>query len=256
MKVVGVVLLGVLMAGCVAMQGTPKRASDDEIAKINLRLGIEYVRQGEYAYALENLNKTVKLQPENGVAYGMLGVVYTQLGEPGKANDAYQNALVMVEPNSKDYAVIQNNYGGFLCDRGNFEDAERHFLRALESPGSTSIATTYENIGLCAKRHKLTAKAEQYFRLALKHDATLPRSLLGMAEIMLDAAKALSARAYIQRYHAQVEESAASLWLGVRIESALNDQRAAEQYAQSLRAKFPMSSEAEHLQAQQNSESR
>ena len=68
-----------------------------------------------------------------------------------------------------------------------------------------------------------------------------------MSQLSYDKKNYLSARAYLQRYLAVSRHSAASLWLGIRIENILGDKDALSSYKLSLKNNFPDSTEASRL---------
>jgi tetratricopeptide (TPR) repeat protein len=60
----------------------------------NRRAGLEYER-GQYKAALEDLNKTLELQPRHFGAFAGLGLVLERLGADAPAYEAYQDALAI-----------------------------------------------------------------------------------------------------------------------------------------------------------------
>ena len=60
----------------------------------------------------------------------------------------------------------------------------------------------------------------------------------------------LSARAYLQRFLEVSKHTAASLWMGIRIERQLGDKDAIASYKLALRNNFPDSNEATLLEAE------
>jgi type IV pilus assembly protein PilF len=96
-------------------------------------------------------------------------------------------------------------------------------------------------------------RAEVYLRAALAKNPAFGPALLQMADVTYDGGNYLQSRAFLERY-TSVPTSAPSpsvLWLGVRIETALGDERAAGRYAVKLKSDFPESREAGLLLAQE-----
>jgi len=91
------------------------------------------------------------------------------------------------------------------------------------------------------------AKAEKYFREALRINPKLSSALYQMARLSVDSGKRLSARGFIERYFQSAEDTPESLLLAVRIERALGNKNAEASYALRLRSKFPTSPEAGQL---------
>jgi type IV pilus assembly protein PilF len=110
----------------------------------------------------------------------------------------------------------------------------------------------YTNAGTCAKSVDL-ARSETYLRGALAEDPLFPDALLQLAEVTLERGNALAARGFLERYLARVKATSAALWLGVRIEQALNDNSAAARYGEQLRREFPEAAETRLLAEQSRS---
>jgi type IV pilus assembly protein PilF len=72
-------------------------------------------------------------------------------------------------------------------------------------------------------------------------------ALIQLASLMHVTADDLKARAFMQRYLAGNEATAAVLYLGVQIEVALGDDRAADDHRNQIFADFPDSAEAKQL---------
>ena len=215
--------------GCVSMPGNSSNASE-KIADVNMQLGANYLRQGKFEFALEKLKKSI---------------VYNRLGQDKLADQHYQQSINLITDDSPEYGVVHNNYGAFLCDRARYTEAEVHILRAVNNPLYKTPEIGFENIGVCAMRQGQMKKAEGYFRQALQINSKMPRALLNVTEIKYTAKQYLQARAYMQRYHEIVAGSAASLWLGIRIEKELGDQNIVSKLGGDLTAKFPDSDETQ-----------
>ncbi len=211
----------------------------NEAARANLRLGIEYMRRGDYEIALEKLNRARAADAKYSGIYNAFGLLYQQLGRKHDAEKNFKKALKLDPGDSS----TMNNYGRFLCQVGRSEEAEKTFLRAAENPLYTTPEIAITNAGTCARKNDRARAAEKYFRQALDIDKTIPTALLQMSQLSLDKANYLSARAYLQRYLAVARPTPASLWLGIRIERKLGDEDALSSYTLSLKNNFPDSRE-------------
>ncbi len=237
-KVFVVLLLSALLSACAG--NTRNSASGgNEAAEINMRLGLNYMQRGDYAFALEKLEKALQQDPNLPSAHNTIAILYQRLGEEGKAEHHFKKAVDL----APDYSEAQNNYGAFLCRQKQYEQAEERFLKAVENPLYQSVAQAYENAGLCAMQEPDVKKAENYFRRALQIEPTLSKSLLQMAEISYQQQNYLQARGYIQRFHDASVWTARALLLGIKIENKLGDEDAVASYILILRSRFPDSDE-------------
>ena len=71
------------------------------------------------------------------------------------------------------------------------------------------------------------------------------------AELTFQQNNDLSARAYLERFHSEASATAASLWLGVRVEKRLGDRIKSVEYKRRLLKEFP---DAPEIQALNQSE--
>jgi type IV pilus assembly protein PilF len=214
-------------------------APDPKAAEINMRLGLNYMQRGDYAIALEKLEKALRQNPNLPSAHNTIALLYQRLGENEKAESHFLEAV----QRAPKYSEAQNNFGVFLCQQGRYEEAEKYFLKAVENPLYNSKAMALENAGLCTKRIPELERAENYFRKALQLEPTLSKSLLQMASISYEQQSYLQARGYIQRYQQASQWTAQALLLAIKTENKLDDQDAVASYKLILRSRFPDSDE-------------
>jgi type IV pilus assembly protein PilF len=185
--------------------------------------------------ALEKLKRALEIDSKNPAANHYIAEVYKQQGEAKQAEKYYDRAAELDPKNP----MVLNNYGAFLCDQSRFADAEKYFLRAASAPRYQTPELAYENLALCAQRMKNSKQAEEYFRKALAANPKLPKSLYQMAQLSYDQKEYLKARAFIQRFHGVAMQSEQSLKLAIKIEQALGNKAALQEYQQELKARFP-----------------
>ncbi len=242
------------LGACVSGSTLPQGAEmvPEEAAQLNLELGIGYLRQGEWQRARVKLEKALDLNPKLVTANTALGLVYEKLGD-GPAAERYYTKAIKLAPKDPD---ALNSLAVYLCRiKDRREEALVYFDRALAVPLSQQIsnkAMLNTNAGTCVKPIDLV-RAEVYLRAALAKNPAFGPALLQMADVTYDGGNYLQSRAFLERY-TSVPTSAPSpsvLWLGVRIETALGDERAAGRYAVKLKSDFPESREAGLLLAQE-----
>lgn len=212
----------------------------NDIAEANLKLGVAYLKSGDYERSLAKLKKAQKADPYYSPIYNALGVLHQQIGEGEIAERYYRKALSLDDSN----ASTLNNYGQFLCGEGRYDEAEQLFLKAANDPLYTTPEVAFSNAGSCALAQDRAVVAESYFRQALQKNPNITIALLQMSRISYDSDNYLSARAYLQRYLDNNSHTPESLWLGIKIEENLGDKDALASYKLLLRNKFPDSKEA------------
>lgn len=219
----------------------------DSPAKIYVEMGIAYMRDGQDAVALKKLRRGIEVDPNSSQAHNVLAILYERLGEIGLASKHYDRAAAL---DSRD-PYIRNARGSFFCKQGKYEAALEEFELALDNPLYPTPWVALTNAGLCTELSGNKEKAETYYRRALTANERYPPSLFQMAKIAFEQHSDMSARAYLERFHSRAPATAASLWLGVRVEQRLGDRIKAVEYKRRLLKEFP---DAPEIQALNQSE--
>lgn len=236
-------LLLALVATSSAAYETPQGNTAADAARINARLGIEYMKQGQVAIAREKIDKALQQNPRDPGVQMSAGLLYEQLREPKVAERHYRQALKL-EPDNPE---AQNALGAFLCRNGQAKQGEEVFLEAARNPLYRTPEVAYTNAGVCARRNGRLDKSEEYLRLAVSQRSQYSEALLQMAGVSFERGNFLQARAFLQRYLGMAPASAEVLLLGYQVEKALGDASAADDFAGRLRTQFPDSPEARIL---------
>ena len=236
------------LAGCDQTTGGMEQSfkpsvGTNDIAEINLKLGIAYLKRGEYEKSLTKLQKAQAADPRYPPIYNTLGVLHQQLGDKVTAEKYFRQALSL---NSSDASTL-NNYGQFLCQEARYDEAEETFLKAARNPLYSTPEIALSNAGTCAVAQSRFDAAETHFRNALEKNPRVAVALIQMSQISYETASYMSARAYLQRYIETSPHTAKSLWLGIRIERVLGDKNILSSYILLLKNKFPDSEETELL---------
>jgi type IV pilus assembly protein PilF len=236
-----------LMIGCVTTTTTTGGISPDadegDAADLNYQLGARYYRNGNYDLARDRLTYAIELNPRNAVAHYTLALTYEKLENLRLATESYERA-VRVAPNNFD---VLNAYAIFLCNQGEFDDAQKHFDRGIKVEENDTAEVMMTNAGVCMVQKPDQAKAEAYFRQALNRKPDHGEALIQMCVLKFASEDYLGARAFLQRYLSANVPSAAVLYLGVRIEEVLGDKRARTDYSNQILREFPKSPEARRI---------
>lgn len=224
----------------------PERASD-----INLQLGIDYFRKGDFQMAKDKIDRAVQQNPRNAMAQATAGLLYDRLNDPEKS-DAHFEKAVSLDPTDPE---ILNNYAVILCKRGKHKQGEKYFLKAANNPLYKTPEAAYLNAGNCARGAGDLENAEVNYRKALSVKPRFTQALYEMADLELKQNNFLSARGFLERYMEAGTTNAATLWLALRIERGLDHTAIARSYAQRLKAEYPSATETkELLESERNSE--
>ncbi len=238
MRLLAVVLLAALMAGCASSGGN--RGNKQEASRINTQLGIDYARNGQLQLAEEKLQRALEQDSSNALTHAALAFVYQQRGETDAAERSYRRSLSL----NPDDSQVRNNFGAFLCGRGKNAEGEGYFLQAVRDRRYATPEVAWTNAGVCF-RAKDREKAEGYLREALRINPAFPDALAQMIVLSGEKQDYLRARAFVQRYEQTgAPASPQVLWQAAQTEAALGDLETARRYQIRLKREFPDSGEA------------
>jgi len=242
-KIVLMMLPVILLLGACTTQDYLEPVDKTRAAELNAELGLGYMNEGQYQRAKYKLDKAIKFDPDNPHAYHYMAELYRRLKEFDKAGEYYEKALSLA-PNDMN---IQNNYGVYLCERGKYERAYKHFDNIIKNPLYAARANAYENVGLCSLREGKLKQATDAFHSALAINPKMPKSLIQLAQLSYDEGKNDQAYAYFQRYVEIAPQTPESLWIGILLESDRGNKDTVASYKVLLKGKFPASDEAKRL---------
>jgi type IV pilus assembly protein PilF len=234
-------LVGALALTACSGDGVIRSEENAKASMLYVRKGVSYMEDGRLELALNDFEHALDLDSGNSEAHNAMAVLQERLNNPDEARSHYQRAVSLNESN---FAAI-NNYGKFLCLHGETEDGIQQLQRVLNSHLYTNPWKALTNLGICYKSAGRMADAEQVFRLAIEQQPGFAPALLEMAQIGFANGEYMKARAFLQRYTGAASHSAETLWLAVRIEEALGNERGRRDYLQHLRNQFPNAPETE-----------
>ena len=237
--------LALWLAACASTQEQEMKKS---AAEANFKLGIGYMQSGHLQVATEKLLKSLQFNDENPEGHNALAVLYEEIREYGPAETHYKRAIDL----KPDYTLAKLNYARLLCNHqpARLAEGEGEFQKIATDPAyaGATAADAYVGLALCARQRNDAAQAETWLRKALESNSGNAAALYELAQISQSQNKTLSARAFLQRYHAQTRPTAPSLALGVLIESAPDgDPQLRQEYAKLLRSQFPNTDETRRL---------
>lgn len=238
----GVLLL--LLCGCVSTTANvPVETDDEDAARQYFQLGARYFRNGNYELARDRLLRAIELDPRLDTAHMTLALTYEQLDNERLAAQHHDLAVRYGPRNFN----VRNAYAVFLCGRKRYDEAREQFEQATAIPDNDDPEIMLTNAGVCMTQKPDYERAETFFREALEEAPTYGEALIQMASLKYRTEDYLQARAFVQRYLATNKATPDALYLAVRTENALDDDRASEEYANQLLRQFPDSAPARRV---------
>ena len=206
-----------------------------QAAKLNAELGIAYLERGDVTLAQQKIERALGQNSSDPDVQTAAAILYERIGAFDKADGHYQAAMrgEGKDPNR------QNNYAGFLCRRGSYEKGHKLLEETARNQRYATPWVAMTNAGVCARGNKNLEQAERDFKAALNSNSTYPDALLQLADLNFSRGDFINARGYLSRMVGSSSTSPEALLLGVRIETAAGDPRAAKEFADKLRRDFP-----------------
>lgn len=239
------------LGGCAAQGGGSAASAGSEIvtpsdetevhrrARIRLELAANYFEMGQTTVALDEVKQALATEPNYADAYNLRGLIYMRLNDFGLAEESFRRAAALLPTD----ADVAHNYGWLLCQQKKYAESDQQFQRALAQPSYTGRSKTYMAQGLCLQAAGKQAEAEQILLKSYELDPGNPVVGYHLAAVMQRRGELQRAQFYIRRLNNSELANSESLWLGIKIERALDNQVAMRQLAEQLRKRFPESRE-------------
>ncbi|MGZ8136254.1 MAG: type IV pilus biogenesis/stability protein PilW [Methylococcaceae bacterium] len=230
-------LLPVLLIACASP--TKKKESAD----VYLQLGVRYLSMNRLEAAKENLERALQYEPDNFQAHNVLAFLYEKIEKYPEAKAHYKTALNL----SPDDLGVQNNYGRFLCEQGEFDEGMALLSKAIANLLNDRAWLALTNAGLCQMDMGQKQKAKTFFKQALQLNENYAPALLEMLKLSYQNGEYWPAKGFLQRYAAASAHTSESLWFAMQTEKALGNESEAREYQNLLLEKFPFSNEAKQF---------
>jgi type IV pilus assembly protein PilF len=248
-------VLAAALAGCVSqstVQSGPVTedanrsvATAHRRAEVHTALASEYFSRGNLGVALSETQLAIKDDSSYAQAYNMQGLVYMELREDVSARAAFDHALSLA-PNDPE---VLNNFGWFLCTRGETDRAIPMLRRATADPLYPTPEKAYLSLGLCYRRMHKDDEAERYLNRAVVIQPNLIGGLFNLSVIEYERAHYKDAERYLTRYMRLVNNPPLdALALGVRISRATKDDNAEQSYMLQMQRRFPDAPQTRELE--------
>lgn len=161
-------------------------------------------RAGQLGLAESHYLRLTKLDPRNGEAWHLLGVVAYQMGKVDKAISHYRRA-VELRPRA---AEMLNNLALALRAKGDLAGAAEQFAQALRV--RPEYAAAAYNLGLLHEQQRDFVAAERAYRQALAGDADAVHALTNLGNLLRAAGRLTEAERHLVRAQMLARNGAAA----------------------------------------------
>lgn len=208
-------------------------------ARIRLELASNYFESGQTQVALDEVKQALAANPAYADAYNLRGLIYMRLDDYTQSEESFRRALVISKGNSG----ILHNYAWLLCQQKNYEQADWQFEKVMDDPTYRYRIRTLMAQGVCQKRAGNDERAESILLKAYHLDSENPIVAYNLSDLAFKRNDFQKSQFYIRRLNNSELANAESLWLGIKVERALENFVTQEQLAGQLNKRFPDSRE-------------
>ncbi|WP_338086678.1 type IV pilus biogenesis/stability protein PilW [Niveibacterium umoris] len=208
-------------------------------ARAHVELGNEYVKAGRLGVAMEEARIAVREDPSYAAAHHLQAQVHAYLEEQKAAQSEFERALSLAPGDPE----IANSFGWFLCTNGQEKRGLELLAKAAQNPYYENPTRPYTNSGLCYLKLKDDDAARGQFNRALALDGNNAVALFNLAEIAYRKGEFTKARELVTQLNRIGDPTAASVWLGLRVERKLGNRDAEAAYVSQLKRRFSASQE-------------
>jgi len=210
-----------------------------------VQLGLEYIKRDDLQRARKHLDRALEINDKDASANAALGLIYHQEGEFKTAESLFLQAL----ETDPEFTRGRSYYGAFLYSSERYQEALEQFLLASEDTKHEGRSQVFSNMALCHLKLEQTEQAIQAYTKTLRLDRYNGIALSGITELLIQTNNYERAQHYYNRLVRLIREkdmqhSAQSLWLGIRVAHYFGSKRQENGLVMLLNEMFPGSVES------------
>jgi type IV pilus assembly protein PilF len=220
-----------MLSACVTTKsgGFASKADDKKAFETSLQLARSYIAQGNWDQAKRHL------QYVEAVA-----LVFQNTGELELAEQYYLRSIRLA-PNA---SRVRNNYAAFLYARGRYEEAATQLEVVVQELLYERRVEAFVNLGRCYLQLGQLTKAEDAFKRAFLMQGDDAAVLMSLAEVYFRMERFADSQRFYDAYLSKnPTQSAAALWLGIRLADKFDDKNSHASFALALKNLYPKSEE-------------
>lgn len=249
MKTLHLVILlcgSLFLSACVTtVESQLTRKADPKKAVENYtKLGLGYIGQKRYDTARIRLNRALEINPDYAPANNAMALLLQSEHEPELAEDYFKKSIDL----DSDFSQGQYNYGMFLMQHQRYNEACKHLKKAAKDVEYQQRGKAFQDLGLCYYRDNKIDLAISTYERALNTQRFNAAILVNLSTLLFEEGRYPEASAYFDRFlrivnRKQIQHSANSLWLGIKISRQLERKEQEKSHIKQLKNEFSQSKE-------------
>ena len=196
----------------------------NELARLNLQLGVGYIRNGRLDIAEEKLMLAQQYDPNLPEVYNSLGVLQEEQGKLSSASTLYAKAIELDPSN----AIALSNYSRIQCQGG---AGGAHISDIARNAPTHIRAGLYTGAATCANTSTNKAAAMGFVDQALSNDNNYAPALWLKTQLLSEMGQDAEALKYLDAFHNAAGYNPQSVALGLETAKRAGDTNAIARYA-------------------------
>ena len=148
-------------------------------ARVYIDLSSAYAAAGQLAFAMQNAQKAVEVDPKNPHAHAVLANAHQLAGNHADAGRHFAEARAL-SPSDPYVAIL---YGQHLCSQGQTAAADAEFLSAATNPRNAQPWNAYANAGICYEKAGQYKSARNRLNSAYEINKVSPQTIQALARV-------------------------------------------------------------------------
>ncbi len=245
------VVFAAALAACVTEPLHPLDVEQAVTARV--AAGVAYLRKDNPSEARRHFTRALSLDPQSPAANNAMALLYGYEGDTEGEERYYQRALD-ADPA---FAPALNNYGALLFSQARYQEAAGKLERAAAVPDYQGRSGALSNLGLCYQALEQPDLARQAFARALRLRPGMAVPSRELARIDYQRKQYQAGWRHFQQYSERTRVlDADSLWLGIRLASAVAQPERLASFELALQSRYPQSDEYRRWQQWKNNQER
>lgn len=185
----------------------------------HLEAGIEALKLRDPERARRHISRALELDPGSAEANNAMALLYRYEGDDKREEEYFRKAI----RENGGFSQARNNYAGLLYRKGRYKEAISQLERATDDTDYDQRAIAFLNLGRCYAKVGEYDKALSALQRSLRLDSNQSDAPLELADVLLAQQKYKDANDYLAMFLARERNTARSLWIGIRVATALGD---------------------------------
>ena len=194
--VIVAVVVFFLISACSKTVGSYTLQERQRLSILHSQISLEFILNQNIDVAQGEAEEALRLDPKGVEANHAMARVYQALNNTEQVIVHYRTAL-RTDPTA---VVVLNDYGQFLCDQGNADEAMDNYNRAGRQLMNPLRMVSYTRAAACSIRHNKYNVAQKYLLKALELNVNSLPVLFNLARVSYIKQDFTSANDYLGRY--------------------------------------------------------